>query len=116
MTITARSKNIGISAKKMRPLVNLLRGKKAVDALNMLSFISSNPAEALLELIKSAIANAESSQYGTRDALVISTIYADQATTIKRWRARARGRAGTFNRAQSHVFVELIDSNIQEEN
>mgnify|MGYP001165333909 CR=1 FL=1 len=115
MTVKAKTKNIGISAKKIRPLVNLLRGKKAVDALNILSFMPSNPSEVLLELIKSAIANAESMQYGTKEELVISTIYADKSTSMKRWRARARGRAGTFDRPQSHIFVELTDSTIQEE-
>ena len=115
MTVKARTKNIGISAKKIRPLVNLLRGKKAVDAINILSFMPSNSSEVLLELIKSAIANAENEQYGTKEELVISTIYADQSTVIKRWRARARGRAGTFNRPQSHIFVELSDNTIGEE-
>ena len=80
MTVKARTKNIGISAKKIRPLVNLLRGKKAVDAINILSFMPSNSSEVLLELIKSAIANAENAQYGTKEELVISTIYADQST------------------------------------
>ena len=89
--------------------------KKAVDAINILSFMPSNSSEVLLELIKSAIANAENAQYGTKEELVISTIYADQSTVIKRWRARARGRAGTFNRPQSHIFVELSDNTIGEE-
>ena len=116
MTVKAKTKNIGISAKKIRPLVNLLRGKKAVDAVSILSFMPSNSSEVLLELIKSAIANAESMQYGTKDELVISTIYADKSTSMRRWRARARGRAGTFDRPQSHIFVELTDNTIQEEN
>ena len=50
MTVKARTKNIGISAKKIRPLVNLLRGKKAVDAINILSFMPSNSSEVLLSL------------------------------------------------------------------
>tara|TARA_Y100001949_G_C15889312_1_gene287399 strand:- start:310 stop:660 length:351 start_codon:yes stop_codon:yes gene_type:complete len=115
MSVTARSKNIGISAKKIRPLINLLRGKKAIDALDILSYISSSSSEILLQLIKSAIANAESNQYGNKDDLVISTILADKSSEIKRWRARARGRAGTFNRPQSHLFVELKDHTVEEE-
>ena len=55
-------------------------------------------------------------QYGTKDELVISAIYADKSTSMRRWRARARGRAGTFDRPQSHIFVELTDNTIQEEN
>ncbi|MEG3582007.1 MAG: 50S ribosomal protein L22 [Chloroflexota bacterium] len=115
MSVTARSKNIGISAKKIRPLINLLRGKKATDALDILSYISSSSSEILLQLIKSAIANAESNQYGNKDNLVISTILADQSSEIKRWRASARGRAGTFNRPQAHLFVELKDHTVEEE-
>ena len=68
----------------------------------------------MIELIKSAMANAESSQYGVKEELIISTIYADKSTTIRRWRARARGRAGTFNRPQSHIYVELKDENFVE--
>ena len=92
MTVKARTKNIGISVKKLRPYVNLIRGKKAIDALNILAYMNSSSSETLIGLIKSAIANAESSQYGDKDELVISTIYADKSTTIRRWRARARGR------------------------
>ena len=103
MTVKAKTKNVGISVKKLRPYVNLVRGKKAIDALNNLSYMNSISSETLIELIKSAIANAESSQYGDRDELVISTIYADKSTTIRRWRARARGRAGTFNLSLIHI-------------
>ena len=114
MTVKAKTKNIGISVKKLRPYVNLVRGKKAVDALDILSFMNSSSSETLIELIKSAIANAESTQYGVKEELIISTIYADKSTTIRRWRARARGRAGTFNRPQSHIYVELKDENFVE--
>ena len=114
MTVKAKTKNIGISVKKLRPYVNLVRGKKAVDALDILSFMNSSSSETLIELIKSAIANAESSQYGVKEELIISTIYADKSTTIRRWRARARGRAGTFNRPQSDIYVELKDENFVE--
>ena len=114
MTVKAKTKNIGISVKKLRPYVNLVRGKKAVEALDILSFMNSSSSETLIELIKSAIANAENSQYGVKEELIISTIYADKSTTIRRWRARARGRAGTFNRPQSHIYVELKDENFVE--
>ena len=81
MTVKAKTKNIGISVKKLRPYVNLVRGKKAVEALDILSFMNSSSSETLIELIKSAIANAESSQYGSKEELIISTIYADKSTT-----------------------------------
>ena len=114
MTVKAKTKNVGISVKKLRPCVNLIRGKKAVDALDILAFMNSSSSETLIELIKSAIANAESSDYGNKEDLIISTIYADKSTTIRRWRARARGRAGTFDRPQSHIYVELKDENFVE--
>ena len=74
MTVKAKTKNVGISVKKLRPYVNLVRGKRAIDALNILAFMNSSSSETLKELIKSAMANAESSQYGDRDELIISTI------------------------------------------
>ena len=107
MTVKAKTKNVGISVKKLRPYVNLVRGKKAIDALNILAFMNSSSSETLIELIKSAIANAESSQYGDRDELVISTIYADKSTTIRRWRARARGRADRIQKRSCHVNITL---------
>ena len=105
MTAKARTKNVGISVKKLRPYVDLIRGKKAIDALNILAFMNSSSSETLIELIKSAIANAESSQYGDKDELIISTIYADKSTTIRRWRARARGRAARILKPYSHLTI-----------
>ena len=55
MTVKARTKNIGISVKKLRPYVNLIRGKKAIDALNILAYMNSSSSETLIGLIKSAI-------------------------------------------------------------
>ena len=110
MTVKARTKNIGISAKKIRPLVNLLRGKKAVDAINILSFMPSNSSEVLLELIKSAIANAEHNNGADIDDLKVKTIFVDEGVTAKRFRARAKGRASGIKKPYSNLTIILSEN------
>ena len=55
MTVKAKTKNVGISVKKLRPYVNLIRGKKAIDALNILAFMNYISSETLFELIKNML-------------------------------------------------------------
>ena len=107
MTAKAYYKDLDISAKKIRPLMNLVRGSRAVDALDTLSVYSSRSARVLIKLIKSALANAEDQNFSSNDNLKISTIMADEGPIMKRFRAKARGRAGAFNRPSSHLTVEL---------
>ena len=95
-------------------MLAFIYSKSVQDAMDFLNFNKQEGSAVIKKLLESAIANAESSQYGDKDELIISTIYADKSTTIRRWRARARGRAGTFNRPQSHIYVELTDLNHNE--
>ena len=107
MTVKAYYKDLDISAKKIRLLMNLVRGSRAVDALDTLSVYSSRSSRVLIKLIKSALANAEDQNFSSNDNLKISTIMADEGPIMKRFRPKARGRAGAFNRPSSHLTVEL---------
>ena len=107
MTVKAYYKDLDISAKKIRPMLNLVRGSRAIDALNTLSVYSSRSSRVLIKLIKSALANAEDQNFASNENLKISLITADQGPIMKRHRAKSRGRAGSFNRPSSHVTVEL---------
>ena len=115
METRAYLKGTRLSPQKAGLVADVIRGKSIQEAMDFLSFSKKKGSEVMKKLLESAIANAENEQYGTKEELVISTIYADQSTVIKRWRARARGRAGTFNRPQSHIFVELSDNTMVEE-
>ena len=112
MAVSATAKNTGISVKKFLPLLDLVRGRGVDDALDVLGHMPSPAAAQIAKVVKSASANAENelltrtAQLLTRTAdLRIVEIYANEGTSLKRFRARARGRAGRVERRNSHVTV-----------
>ncbi len=105
MPISATAKNTGVSVKKMLPIVNLVRGKNVEDALDMLAFLPSPAASHVAKVIKSATANAENEIFARPSDLIITEIYANEAPTLKRFRARARGRASRILKRSSHITV-----------
>ena len=92
MTTTATVKNTGVSVKKVKPVIDLIRGKKVDEALRLLQFLTSPIAFEVSKLLKSANANAENNSSIRSNALTISRIYANEGQSLKRFRARARGR------------------------
>jgi large subunit ribosomal protein L22 len=105
MEIKAISKNTGISARKIRPIIDLVRGKKVEEALNILKYVPTPNALPVLKVIKSAAANAENNHQLSITDLKISGIFADEATTMKRFRARSRGMASPILKRSSHITV-----------
>lgn len=107
--VKAKLSNLGVSAQKVRLVVNMVRGKSVADALNILKFTNKASAEPLYKLIASAAANAEENFGLDRNDLVVSTIYCDEAATRK-WRYfGARGRFKPILRRSSHVTVVLTE-------
>ncbi|MEA4812240.1 MAG: 50S ribosomal protein L22 [Anaerolineaceae bacterium] len=105
--ITAKLSNCGTSAQKARLVVDLVRGKKVVDALNILGLTPNGVAAPLRKLIASAMANAEENFGVGRDELVVYKIYADEGPTRK-WRTfGARGRFKPQLRRSSEITVIL---------
>ncbi len=96
-----------VSAQKVRRVLDLVRGKPAVDALNMLKFVPVGAARPVSKLLTSAVANAEENFGVSRDDLVIYRIFADEAPTRKWRRFGARGRFKPILRRSSHVTVIL---------
>ena len=86
MAASAKAKNTGISVKKIRPIVDLVRGKKVDEALETLRFLPSPAAVRVAKVVKSASANAENEMLVRASDLRIVVIYADQATSLKRFR------------------------------
>jgi large subunit ribosomal protein L22 len=105
--IRAKLSNLTVSAQKARLVVDLVRGKPALEAVEILKFTPNKAAEPVRKLIYSAMANGEENFGVSRDDLFIHTIFADEAPTRK-WRAfGARGRFKPILRRRSHVTVIL---------
>ena len=105
--IQAKLRFLPLSAQKVRLVVDLVRGKDAVEALEMLRFVQKRAALPVRKLLTSAVSNAEENFGVSRDDLYVATIYADEAPT-RRWRRfGARGRFKPILRRTSHVTVVL---------
>jgi large subunit ribosomal protein L22 len=94
------------SARKIRQVIDLIRGMNAVEAMNVLKFINKRPTYYVSKVLHSAVANAKSKGLDAQ-ALVISKITADEGPRWKRYRAATFGRAGEILKKTSHIKVEL---------
>ncbi|MDA1348917.1 MAG: 50S ribosomal protein L22 [Chloroflexi bacterium] len=112
MPVKATVENTGISFKKMKSTLDLVRGKKLEEALRILRFMPSPTARRLERLMRSAAANAENELLVQRSDLKVVEVYAGEAVRTKRFRARARGRAGKIIRRNTHLTV-LLDEQEQ---
>jgi large subunit ribosomal protein L22 len=109
MEVRAVAKDIRISPFKVRFVVDLVRGKRVDEALTILRFASTPAARAVAKTVKSAAANAENNFQMTPSELRIVRIYADEARSLKRFRAQARGRANQILKRASHITVVVND-------
>ena len=107
MDIRAKLSNCGVSAQKMRLVVDLVRGKPALEAMDILSFTPKAGAVYVKNLLASGIANAEENFGIGRESLYVHTIVADEAPTRKWRRFGARGRFKPILRRSSHVKLVL---------
>jgi large subunit ribosomal protein L22 len=105
--VRAELKNLTVSAQKVRLVIDLVRGKRANDALDILAFTNKGSAGDVRKLVASAVANAEENFGINRDDLFIYKITADEAPTRKWRRFGARGRFKPLLRRSSHVVVVL---------
>ena len=106
-TVKAQGKYIRQSPYKMRLVLNLIRGLKVQDALNVLTFTKRKAAKEIKQVLESALANAEANYNLNVSDLYISKAIANEGPTLKRFRPRARGRAGKINKRTSHLLIEL---------
>ena len=107
MAVKAQAKYIRISPRKIRLIMDEVRGKRVEEALNMLSFMPKKGARILKKLIESAVANAQENLDLDVDELKVAKIYAHEGPMLKRWRARALGRATLIRKRTSHITVIL---------
>jgi large subunit ribosomal protein L22 len=109
MEVKAVARETGISARKLRPIVDLVRGKKVEEALTILKFVSTPNALVVSKVIKSAASNAENNNQISITNLKITGIYADEGRTMKRFRARSRGMASPVLKRSSHITVIVAE-------
>ena len=93
MKITAKLNYLRIAPRKMRLLVDLIRGEKIEKAITLLDFSIKKGSNPLKKVLEQAVANAENNFQLEKSSLYISKITIDEGPKLKRWRARARGLA-----------------------
>ena len=101
----ARNMQMKSSVQKLNLLTKLIRGKSVQTAIDLLSFSSKRAAGDVLKVLKSAIANAENNKGLDIDQLIVHEAYAGKAFTLKRFRARARGRGAKILKPYSNLTV-----------
>ena len=108
----ARVRNIRVTPRKARRVVDLIRGKQAQEALGVLKFAPQSASEPIAKLVASAMANArvtadKEGVFLDDQDLIIARAYVDEGLTLKRFRPRAQGRAFRINKRTSHITVVL---------
>jgi large subunit ribosomal protein L22 len=107
--VKAIVKDTGLSPKRMRPLIDMVRGKKVEEALNLLRFTPTPKAEVVAKLVRSAAANAENNFQMDPADLKIIRIYVDDARSLRRFRPRSRGRVSPIRKHSSHITVVVAE-------
>ncbi|HEY5224333.1 MAG TPA: 50S ribosomal protein L22 [Microbacteriaceae bacterium] len=116
----ARVRHIRVTPQKARRVVNLIRGKQAVEALAILKFAPQGASEPVYKLVASAMANARvkadnSNTYLDEQDLYVSQAFVDEGTTLKRFQPRAQGRAFQILKRTSHITVVVSTPEAAEE-
>jgi large subunit ribosomal protein L22 len=111
MEVKAVSKYVRVSPQKVRMVVDDIKGKPVESGLQKLKFMPQKAANIIEKIIRSAVANADQNADIDIDLLVIRNITADQGPTLKRWKARARGRGTRVLKRTSHITVILAEEN-----
>jgi large subunit ribosomal protein L22 len=107
--VRAIAKNTGLSAIKVRPLVDLVRGKSVDEALTLLRFTPTPKAKYLAKLVRSAAANAENNFQMDPADLKVVKIYVNEARPLRRFRPRSRGRVSPIRKRSSHITVIVAE-------
>jgi len=105
MVAKAVARYIRISPRKVRQVVDLVRGKSVDEALAILKFTPKRASAPVAKVIRSAAANAEHNYDLNRDNLYIAAAYVDQGPTWKRYQPRAYGRANLIRKRTSHITI-----------
>ena len=105
LEVRAEAKYVRLSARKARVVLDHIRGRSVPEARTILAFTPRAAAVDIEKVLRSAVANAESTHALDGDELVIRAAYADEGPTLKRWRARARGRVNRIRKRTCHITL-----------
>src|SRR5947208_8454108 len=105
--VRAEAKWVRSSPRKARLVVEHIRGRTVPEARTVLAFSERAVAREVEKVLRSAVANAEANHGLVGDDLVVSAAYVDEGPTLKRWRARARGRVARIKKRTCHITIEL---------
>lgn len=107
MESKAVARYIRMSPQKVRLVADLIRGKKVQEARNTLLYTRKYAAGIVATVLKSAVANAAQNPNIDENVLYVKEVFVDQGPSLKRWRARAQGRAAGIKKRTSHITVIL---------
>ena len=105
--VRAEAKWVRMSARKARVVTDHIRGRSVPEARTVLAFTQRAAAREIEKVLSSAVANAEANNGLVGDDLVVSAAYVDEGPTLKRWRARARGRVARIRKRTCHITVKV---------
>lgn len=108
-TVTAQLNSLRLAPRKVRLVVNLVKGKGALKALQQLEFVIRRPAQPVAKLLRSAIANAENNFSMVASNLYIKEFYVDEGVKLKRYQPKAMGAVGEIQKKTSHIKLVLAE-------
>jgi len=109
MEVSARLKGVRISPQKARLVADQIRGLPVESAQNILKFSNKKAAGIISKVLESATSNAEHNEGADIDELRVATICVDEGRTMKRFRARAKGRANRILKRSAHITITVAD-------
>lgn len=109
MEISAKLSGAPLSAQKARLVADQIRGLPVEKALNILSFSTKKAASIIKKILESAIANAEHNEGSDIDELKVTTVFVNEGRTLKRFRARAKGRANHILKRTCHITLKVSE-------
>ena len=107
--VRAEAKYVRVSARKARLVTEHIRGRSVPEARTVLAFTPRAAAREVEKVLNSAVANAEANHGLVGDDLLVSAAFVDDGFTIKRWRARARGRVARIGKRTCHITLKLAE-------
>jgi len=111
MEVQALTRYARMSPKKVREVVRTIQGRKANDAVDLLTLIPRKSARLIVKTLKSAIANAENNNIHPPDSLFVKSALVENGPVLKRFKAGARGTAMPRRKKMSHILIVLSDGN-----
>ncbi len=116
MEAKAVARTIRIAPRKVRLVLDLIRGKEVAEAIAILKLTNKASSPVVEKLLMSALANAEHNYNMNIDSLVVKEAYANEGPTLKRFRPRAQGRASAINKRTSHITIVVADKEVKTSN